>query len=264
MAIIRYAHLGKEQYGRLDGEWIRPLAGSPFEACQGFDDDDQRLARADVQVLCPIDRPRLFAVGMNYKGHIAEAGARTPDKPQMFMMPCTAAVASDEAIVLPHEARLVHHEGELAIIIGKRGRRVPAARAREFILGYTCANDVSERSIQNEEMALGTLLIGKSFDTFCPLGPVIATDLEPSGLTIQTRVNGQIRQAGNTADLLFSVEEIVAYLSQAITLLPGDVILTGTPSGVGPLQPGDRVEVTIEGIGTLSNPVVTESRVLPH
>jgi 2-keto-4-pentenoate hydratase/2-oxohepta-3-ene-1,7-dioic acid hydratase in catechol pathway len=259
MAIIRYTHQGKTQYGQLHGQWITPLAGSPFEVHAAPAAGRQPLALADVQVLCPIDRPRLFAVGMNYKGHIAEAGARTPDKPQMFMMPCTAAVASGEAIVLPHEARLVHHEGELAIIIGKRGRRIPAERAREFILGYSCANDVSERSIQNEEMALGTLLIGKSFDTFCPLGPVIATDLEPSGLAIETRVNGQVRQAGNTADLLFSVEAIVAYLSQAITLLPGDVILTGTPSGVGPLQPGDRVEVTIEGIGTLANPVVAEA-----
>ena len=159
----------------------------------------------------------------------------------------------------PQHARKWTYEGELAVIIGRRTRRVPEDRALECVLGYTCANDVSERVVQLAEMKMGCLLVGKSFDTFCPLGPVIATGLEPAALDLTTRLNGQVRQRIDTSDLLFSVARLVSYLSQAMTLWPGDVILTGTPSGVGPIQPGDVVEVEISGIGVLRNPVVTEA-----
>jgi 2-keto-4-pentenoate hydratase/2-oxohepta-3-ene-1,7-dioic acid hydratase in catechol pathway len=196
---------------------------------------------------------------MNYIGHIKEAGAPTPELPVLFMMPTTAVIGAGAPIVLPLEAQIVEHECELTIVIGKKGRRIAEADALDHVLGYTCSNDVSERVIQRKETPNGCLLIGKAFDTFCPMGPVIATGIDPGNLTIQTRVNGQIRQDGHTSDLLFSVPFLISYISQAVTLLPGDVILTGTPSGVGPLKPGDRVEITIEGIGTLSNPVVAEA-----
>jgi 2-keto-4-pentenoate hydratase/2-oxohepta-3-ene-1,7-dioic acid hydratase in catechol pathway len=256
MKIARYELHDGVHYGVLEGAHLERLAGSPFD---GITRSGQVDALADAKLLCPLPAPRLFAVGMNYIGHIAEAGAKTPEIPQFFMMPTTAAIGPGEAIVRPREAQIVHHEAELAIVIGRRGRRIGAADALDHVFGYTCANDVSERVIQNREMAYGCLLVGKAFDTFCPLGPVIATGLDAGNLRVQSSVNGTKRQDGNTSDLLFSIPFIVSYLSQAVTLLPGDVILTGTPSGVGPLTGGDVCEITIEGIGTLANPVVDEA-----
>lgn len=256
MKIARYQRHGIVHHGLLEGQSLQRLPGTPFESLTPSGPID---ALSEVRLLCPIPTPRIFAVGMNYRGHIAEAGAKEPAMPQIFMMPSTAAIGPDEPIVRPTEAKLVHHEAELAIVIGRAGRRIPESAALEHVLGYTCANDVSERIIQNQEMAYGCLLIGKAFDTFCPLGPVIATGLDPFKLRVASRVNGVTRQDGNTADLLFSIPHIVSYLSQAVTLLPGDVILTGTPSGVGPLLSGDVCEITIEGIGTLRNPVLDEA-----
>lgn len=174
------------------------------------------------------------------------------------MKPDTSVIGHGEEIVYPREGKNVHFEAELAVIIGRSGRRVNEAAALDHVLGYTCANDVSERVIQTAEMAMGALVICKGFDTFCPLGPFIVTDLDPTGLKIGARVNGAVRQDSSTADLLFSVRYLVSYLSQAMTLRPGDVIITGTPSGVGPVRPGDVVDIMIEGIGTLTNPVVAE------
>jgi 2-keto-4-pentenoate hydratase/2-oxohepta-3-ene-1,7-dioic acid hydratase in catechol pathway len=256
MKIARYQLHDAVHYGVLEGERLERLSGSPFAGITFAGHTD---ALADAKLLCPLPAPRLFAVGMNYVGHIAEAGAKTPGIPQFFMMPGTAAIGPDEAIVRPREAQVVHHEAELAIVIGRTGRRIDTTHALDYVFGYTCANDVSERVIQNREMGYGCLLIGKAFDTFCPLGPVIATNIEVGKLRVQSSVNGASRQDGNTSDLLFSVPFIVSYLSQAVTLLPGDVILTGTPSGVGPLNGGDVCEITIEGIGTLRNPVVDEA-----
>jgi 2-keto-4-pentenoate hydratase/2-oxohepta-3-ene-1,7-dioic acid hydratase in catechol pathway len=153
----------------------------------------------------------------------------------------------------------VDYECELAVVIGKSARRVSPAQALDVVLGYTCANDISERPIQWAEMAMGCLLIGKGYDSFCPLGPWIETEVDPGALDISTRVNGRMLQHSNTSDLIFGVPELVAYLSRAITLRPGDVIITGTPAGIGPLQPGDHVEIEIEGIGVLANPVVAEA-----
>lgn len=256
MKIARYRHQGAIHYGILEGERLQRLPSTPFE---GLQPGHQVDALPAVQLLCPLPAPRVFAVGMNYRGHIAEAGAQAPAMPQLFMMPSTAVIGPGEAIVRPRESQVVHHEAELAIVIGRTGRRISPERALDHVLGYTCANDVSERVIQNKEMAYGCLLIGKGFDTFCPIGPVISTGLDAAQLRVQATVNGAIRQDGNTSDLLFDVPFIVSYLSQAVTLLPGDVILTGTPSGVGPLVAGDVCEITIEGIGTLRNPVVDEA-----
>jgi len=169
-------------------------------------------------------------------------------------------IGPDESIVYPDDGQNIHFEGELTVVIGKKARHVSAANALDHVLGYTCGNDVSDRVLQRRESEFGCLLAGKGYDTFAPMGPVIATGLDPSRLGIITRVNGAVRQNGTTADLLFSVPEIIAYLSRYMTLLPGDMIMTGTPAGVGPIQVGDIIEVEIEGIGILRNDVVAEDR----
>lgn len=255
MHIARYRIGGDVHHGVLEGDRLHRLVGSPFAS----------LARAGVTdlvaeatLLAPVEAPRIFGVGLNYVAHIEESGARTPERPLFFMKPSTTVVGPGAPIVYPREAVNVHFEAELAVVIGRAGRRIAPEAALDHILGYTCANDVSERVIQKEEMDQGALLVGKGFDSFCPLGPVIATGLDPTGLRLGARVNGVERQSSSTADLLFGVVELVSYLSSAITLQPGDVIITGTPSGVGPVQPGDSVDIWIEGIGTLTNPVVAE------
>ena len=207
MKIARYQLHDAVHYGVLEGEHLERLSGSPFD---GIAPAGQIDALADAMLLCPLPAPRLFAVGMNYASVVSEAGAKTPEIPQFFMMPSTAAIGPDEAIVRPREAQVVHHEAELAIVIGKKGRRIDIAHALDYVFGYTCANDVSEPVIQNREMGYGCLLVGKAFDTFCPLGPVIATGLDAGNLRMQSSVNGKKRQDGNTSDLLFSVPFIVS------------------------------------------------------
>ena len=255
MKIARYEIGGEAHYGILDGDVLRRLPGSPFGPLEPTARTD---ALKDVRLLAPVERPRIFGVGLNYVLHIEESGAKTPEIPLIFMKPSTAVIGPDEAIIYPREGQNVHFEAELAVVIGRAGRRIPAEKALDHVLGYTCANDVSERVIQRSEMDQGALLVGKGFDTFCPLGPVIATDLDPSNLSIGAKVNGVERQASSTSDLLFSVPQLIAYLSMAMTLLPGDVIITGTPSGVGPIVPGDVVDIFVEGVDTLSNTVVAE------
>lgn len=255
MKIGRYETGGHTYYGILEGETFRRLKGSPFESLAT---DGATDSLKSARLLCPIDKPRIFGAGLNYVSHVREAKAETPKFPMLFMKPDTAACGPDEPIVYPREGKHVDFEGELAVIIGKKTRRISKENALDAVFGYTCSNDVSERSIQFPEMKTGTMLIGKGFDTFCPIGPVIATGLDPNNLLLEAFVNGERRQSINTSDLLFDVAHIVSYMSQAITLMPGDVILTGTPAGVGPVVPGDVVDITIEGIGTLSNKVVAE------
>ena len=257
MKLVRYSVDGAVAYGVLEeGGIVRRLAGSPFES----------LATstfihpiADVRLLAPVEAPRIIGVGLNYVSHITETKLVPPTLPMLFMKHPSAVIGPEEAIVYPRDAQKVDYEGELAVVIGRRTRRVPEEDALACVLGYTCANDVSERVTQLAEMKMGCLLVGKSYDTFCPLGPVIATGLDPTSLDLTARLNGQVRQRINTSDLLFSVARLVSYLSQAMTLWPGDAILTGTPSGVGPIQPGDVVEVEVSGIGVLRNPVVAET-----
>ncbi len=257
MKIARYALDGTIYHGilRADG-LIDRLSKPPFESLAPT---GHRDTRANVRLLAPVPAPRVFGVGLNYAAHAREAGQPVPTLPMLFMKPSTAVIGPGDAIVYPRQGERVDYECELAVVIGRSARRIPESRALEAVLGYTCANDVSERPIQFAEMKMGCLLIGKGFDTFCPLGPWIETELDPARLRITTRVNGQTRQDSNTSDLIFSVSRLVAYLSDAITLLPGDVIITGTPAGIGPLHPGDEVEVEVEGIGVLRNPVVAES-----
>ena len=256
MKIVRYEANDVAAYGVVhDDGSIRKLIGSPFEDfCVG----DAVADLASVRVLPPVEPRKVIGVGLNYIKHIEEVGGNKPEFPMLFMKPNTGVIGHGDAIVLPKESVQTEYECELTVVIGKNTRRVSEAEALDYVLGYTCGNDVSERTIQLPEMKMGAMLIGKGFDTFCPLGPVIATGIDPSDLQIQTRLNGETRQDDRTSDLLFSVPKLVSYISDAMTLQPGDCILTGTPSGVGSIAPGDVVEIDIEGVGVLRNPVVAE------
>jgi 2-keto-4-pentenoate hydratase/2-oxohepta-3-ene-1,7-dioic acid hydratase in catechol pathway len=253
--IVRYAD-PEPRYGLLERDGtIRPLAGSPFESLETAGP----ATHVDrVRLLAPVRPGSVYGAGLNYVGHAREMGLDLPTIPMMFMKPSSAVIGPGGPIVYPREAQNLHFEAEVAVIIGKAGRRIPEARAREHVLGYTCGNDVSERVIQAAEMKQGCLVIGKAFDSFNPLGPAIETDLDPADIEIIARVNGVERQHSNTSDLVYSIARLVAHISSAITLLPGDVIMTGTPSGVGPVRPGDTVEIEIPEVGILRNPVVAE------
>ena len=257
MKIVRYAADGQSAYGVLeDDDSILQLIGSPFAE---FSVGDQVADMSTVRVLPPVSPRKVIGVGLNYMKHIEEIGMSKPDFPMLFMKPNTSVIGHGDPIVYPEQGKQTEYECELTVVIGKNTRRVSEDDALDYVLGYTCGNDVSERTIQFPEMKMGAMLIGKGFDTFCPLGPVIATGLDPSDLQIQTRLNGETRQDDRTSDLLFSVPRLVSYISQSMTLQPGDCILTGTPSGVGPIQPGDVVEIEVEGVGVLRNPVVAEA-----
>ena len=258
MHIARYALDERVHYGIIENETtIVRLESSPLDGLKPGGAID---ALAAVRLLEPIERPRVFGLGYNYVAHSNEVGKAVPQLPVLFMKPSTSVIGPDESIVYPDDGQNIHFEGELTVVIGKKARHVSAANALDHVLGYTCGNDVSDRVLQRRESEFGCLLAGKGYDTFAPMGPVIATGLDPSRLGIITRVNGAMRQNGTTADLLFSVPEIIAYLSRYMTLLPGDMIMTGTPAGVGPIQVGDTIEVEIEGIGILRNDVVAEDR----
>jgi 2-keto-4-pentenoate hydratase/2-oxohepta-3-ene-1,7-dioic acid hydratase in catechol pathway len=258
MLIARYRQGSETFYGDMEGDKIRRLSGDLFGKLTQTSQID-RLD--DVKLLAPVDPPRIFGAGLNYISHIEEMKLKRPVAPLLFMKPPTSVIGPNEAIVYPRSDKEieVHYEGELVVVMGRQARRVSESDALKYVLGYTCGNDLSERVIQRIEMAMGHLLIGKAYDTFCPLGPVIATDLDPSDLLLETRVNGDLRQSVRTSDLLFSVPHLISYISQAVTLLPGDVIMTGTPFGIGPTVPGDTIDIAIEGIGTLHNNVVKEA-----
>jgi 2-keto-4-pentenoate hydratase/2-oxohepta-3-ene-1,7-dioic acid hydratase in catechol pathway len=258
MHIARYALDDCVHYGIVENETtIARLEGSPLDGLKRSGAVD---APAAVRLLAPIERPRVFGLGYNYVAHSKESGKAVPQRPVLFMKPSTSVIGPDESIVYPDDGQNIHFEGELTVVIGKRARHVSEANALDHVFGYTCGNDVSDRVLQRRESEFGCLLAGKGYDTFAPMGPVIATGLDPSRLGIITRVNGAVRQNGTTADLLFSVPELIAYLSRYMTLLPGDMIMTGTPAGVGPIQVGDTIEIEIEGIGILRNDVVAENR----
>nr|WP_223160195.1 MULTISPECIES: fumarylacetoacetate hydrolase family protein [unclassified Leucobacter] len=232
------------------------LKGDPMVS--GYDTTGRRFALDAVQLLAPvIPRSKVVCVGKNYADHVAEMQDRglagdAPADPLLFLKPNTSVVGPGDEIVIPSISQQVEHEGELAVVIGVLAKEVPEGRALEVVYGFTCANDVTARDLQYAD---GQWARAKGFDTFCPLGPWIETDLDLTDARVQTRVNGEVRQSGSTAQLMHSIAKIVAHASQAFTLLPGDVILTGTPAGVGPLVSGDVVEVEIDGIGTLRNTV---------
>jgi 2-keto-4-pentenoate hydratase/2-oxohepta-3-ene-1,7-dioic acid hydratase in catechol pathway len=249
--IARFSFNGALSYGILDDDELVMLDGDPMFS--GFETTGERVPLSAATLLAPvIPRSKVVAVGKNYRDHAAEMGGEAPDAPLLFLKPNTAVVGPNDAIVLPTQSKQVEHEGELAIVIGRIAKNVLAKDYADFIFGYTVANDVTARDLQKAD---GQWARAKGFDTFCPLGPVIETEFDVDAATLRTRVNGQLRQDGRLSDLVHDIPAIVEYASSVWTLLPGDVILTGTPAGVGPLRDGDTVEIEISGIGTLSNPV---------
>jgi 2-keto-4-pentenoate hydratase/2-oxohepta-3-ene-1,7-dioic acid hydratase in catechol pathway len=272
--IARFAHGGDVGYGivedvQQDGAAgtvtgadadrlvVAELLGHPF----GIGDEAIRLTGvryplADVRLLAPVLPSKVVAIGRNYADHAAELGNEVPDDPIIFLKPSTAVVGPRDPIVYPTQlSERVDFEGELAVVIGRLCRQVPPERVGEVIFGYTCANDVTARDLQAKD---GQWARAKGFDTFCPLGPWIETDIDPDDLELTTIVNGEIRQNSRTSLLLHDVTALVTYVTAVMTLLPGDVLLTGTPAGVGPLKDGDEVSVTIESIGTLTNGVTSD------
>jgi 2-keto-4-pentenoate hydratase/2-oxohepta-3-ene-1,7-dioic acid hydratase in catechol pathway len=251
MRIARVSVPGVEfpVYGVITGDKIELITGLPWP---DISDPVAALNLADVKILAPVIPSKIVCVGKNYADHAKEMGGDVPAEPVIFLKPNTTVIGDGDFIVLPPQSTNVHHEAELAIVIGALAKNVEIDRADEVIFGYTCANDVTARDLQNSDQQWTR---SKSFDTFCPLGPWIETELDPENLGISCQVNGETKQDGNTGDLVRSAREMVSWISHMMTLLPGDVILTGTPAGVGPIVSGDSVSVTIEDIGTLTNSV---------
>ncbi|WP_107771600.1 fumarylacetoacetate hydrolase family protein [Nocardioides sediminis] len=266
MRIARFTTGDEPMYGVVTGEVdehgqpaddtvVVALAGDPLYVGVKLLDQEHRLE--DVRLLAPVlPRSKVIGIGRNYAAHAAELGHDLPSEPLMFLKPNTSVVGPGDPIFYPRQTRDLHYEGELAVVIGRICRDVPPEQATDVIYGYTVANDVTARDLQKSDVQFTR---AKGFDSFCPLGPWIETDLDPQafvdGVRVQTHLNGDVRQDGTTADLIFDIPTLVAHVSSVMTLLPGDVILTGTPEGVGPMEVGDEVEVSIAGIGTLVNKV---------
>jgi len=251
MKIARFSHQDTIHFGILDDSDLVVLNGDPLFA--GFGTTGERIPIADTTFLAPvIPRSKVVCVGKNYHDHAAEMGGVAPAEPLLFLKPNTSVIGPNDRIVLPWQSSKVEHEGELAVVIGSIARNVKADDASQVIFGYTIANDVTARDLQAAD---GQWTRAKGFDTFCPLGPVIETEFDLGSSSVETRVNGKVRQHAPLSDMIHSIGRIVEYASAVFTLLPGDVILTGTPAGVGPIVKGDAVEVEIPGIGVLRNSV---------
>jgi 2-keto-4-pentenoate hydratase/2-oxohepta-3-ene-1,7-dioic acid hydratase in catechol pathway len=254
MRIVRVQRPNGPAYGVVEGNLVRLIDPHPFAE---FTLSDLVAPLDEVRLLAPIIPSKVLCVGRNYAAHAAELGNEVPAEPLIFLKPATAVIGPDEVIQLPALSQEVHHEAELAVVVGRLTRRVAVEDALGSVLGYTCANDVTARDLQRSD---GQWTRAKGFDTFCPLGPWIETEADPSaGLAVRCHVNGELRQEGTTADLIFDVATLIAYCAAFTTLLPGDVLLTGTPAGVGPLAAGDRVAVEVDGVGRLENTVAADS-----
>lgn len=251
MRIARFSHQDAIKYGIVDDTDLVVLAGDPMFA--GFDATGERVPLADAALLAPvIPRSKVVAVGRNYADHAKEFGNDVPAEPLLFLKPNTAVIGPGDAIVRPPQSQRTEFEGELAVVIGRIAKNVPADRALEYVFGYTIANDVTARDLQRSD---GQWSRAKGFDTFCPVGPAIETDFDPAVGTLTTRRNGEVAQQAPLSDMVHTVADIIAYASAAFTLLPGDILLTGTPAGVGEFVAGDVIEVEITGLGTLRNTV---------
>lgn len=250
MRIVRYREGGNIKWGVVEDNNIREMVGDPFEH---FHLLSKTKRIEEVRLLSPCLPSKIVALGLNYRDHAAEVKMELPKEPLLFLKPSTSVIGPGEPIVYPKMSKRVDYEAELAVVIRKTATAVPEERAAEYILGYTCFNDVTARDLQPKD---GQWTISKSFDTFAPIGPWIVTDIDPRQLDISSYLNGERRQHSNTKQLVFAPYQLVSFISRVMTLLPGDVIATGTPSGIGPMSVGDRIEIIIEGIGTLSNSVI--------
>lgn len=251
MRIAKFQAGDKLAWGLIDGPELVVFRGHPL--FQGYETSGERYALKDVTLLPPIlPTSKIVCIGKNYADHAAEMGGEVPREPLIFLKPTTSVIGPEEQIVLPEISKQVDYEGELAIVIGEVAKNVTMEESGDYIWGYTVANDVTARDLQNID---GQWTRAKGFDTFCPLGPWIETEFSPDGQILETKVDGETRQQASIDSLIHKVPRIIQHVSQAMTLLPGDIILTGTPAGIGPITSGQTVEVSIEGIGVLTNPV---------
>ena len=247
MRIVRFTIKNKIKYGTLDSGLVHSFQGSPFSRLHS---DGNTYKPDDVKLLAPCLPSKIIGIGLNYRSHAEETKLPLPSAPLIFLKPSTAVIGPDDKIVLPRTSKRVDYEGELGIVIGKKARNITQDRARDYVLGYTCVNDVSERYAQKED---GQWTRAKGFDTFAPIGPCIETEVDADNLKVETYLNEELRQSARTNDLIFGISELISFVSNIMTLLPGDIISTGTPSGIGRMNHGDVVEVKIENIGTLRN-----------
>lgn len=252
MKFARFRHHDRIAYGVVQGEELAVLADDPVSV--GAEPTGERIPLTEATLLAPVTAPsKIVCVGRNYRDHAAELGNEVPVAPLLFFKPSTAIIGPDDSILRPVQSQQVDFEGELVAVIGRTAKNVSAERALDYVFGYTIGNDVTARDLQKPDKQWAR---AKGFDTFCPLGPVIETEFDLTGAAeVTTRVNGEVRQQGPVTDMIFSLPDVIAYASAAFTLLPGDLIMTGTPAGVGQIVAGDQVEVEITGLGVLRNPV---------
>jgi 2-keto-4-pentenoate hydratase/2-oxohepta-3-ene-1,7-dioic acid hydratase in catechol pathway len=254
MRIVRFEQEGRSGYGLLEGEKINVLWSTPFDGGLA-NATGEVMSLPEVTLLAPCEPTKIVALGLNYRDHAAEFGQPLPSEPLIFMKPSTAVIGPDEDIRYPAMSRRVDYEAELAVVMGRTCRHVKAEEFRDYVLGYTCINDITARDLQKKD---GQFTRSKSFDTFAPLGPWIETAIpDPDNLMVEAFLNGERRQHSSTRNLVFPVATLVSFISRIMTLLPGDVIATGTPAGIGAMQPGDVVEIRVEGVGTLRNRIVS-------
>ena len=255
MRICRLKHnsLASPRYGVVEDSTIRLLDESKLFEQITPSSSDELFSLEQVELLAPVTPSKVVCVGRNYREHAAELGNKMTDEPLLFLKPPSSVIASGCRVELPPQSKQVEHEGELGVVIGRTARKLTETDdALSYVFGYTCINDVTARDLQRKDIQFTR---GKSFDTFCPVGPWIVTDLDPANATVTTRVNGEVKQNGNTADMAFPVSFLIRYISGIMTLYPGDLIATGTPAGVSRMKHGDVVEVEVGGIGVLSNPI---------
>lgn len=250
MKIVRMKAGDDIAYGVADAEGVLVYNGSPFVA---WEPTETVVPWPNVKLLAPVLPTKVLCVGQNYEEHAEQMGVDLPNEPLIFMKPATSVIGQNQPVIYPSQSKEVHHEAELAVVISKPARNIKAEDASQYIFGYTAANDVTARDLQRTD---GQWTRAKGFDTFCPLGPAIETELDPlERLAVIAKVNNEVRQAGFTSDMVFGVAEVLEHITAFTTLLPGDVILMGTPAGVGPVEPGDVMEIEVDGIGSLINRV---------
>jgi len=249
---VRFGSLKGKFYGILDGDQIKVLDGAPWEGGEPTGDLEE-LSR--VRLVCPVEPTKIICVGLNYHMHVqhSQSATEAPANPVLFMKPPSSLLEPEGNIVYPENCDRVDYEAELAVVIGRRGHKIPEAEAGKFIFGYTCLNDVTARKIQKAD---GQWTRGKGFDTFCPVGPYLVRGVDVSDLAVEAYLNGEQKQYGRTSDMIFSIPYLIQFISAVMTLMPGDIISTGTPQGIDPMQRGDKIEVRVENIGSLVNTIV--------
>ena len=253
MKIVHFSVGGKAKYGILKDESIQALEDKPFRHLKLI---DHHYRLKEVKLLPPCAPSKIVALGLNYHSHAKELEAPIPDAPLIFLKPSTSVIGPEDNIVYPSSSVRVDYEGELAVVMKKPTWRVSVEEALDYVLGYTCFNDVTARDLQKFD---GQWTRAKSFNTFAAIGPCIETELDPQNAIVETRLNGELKQRGSTSDLIYSIPELINFISSVMTLLPGDIVATGTPSGVGPMHPGDTIEIKIPSIGTLRNYIIQNS-----